>query len=212
MIIAVDGPAGSGKGTLAQRLAAHYGLRHLDTGKCYRAVAAAMRSGGAQEVDVAAAVEAARAVDFADLADPALEAADIGEGASRIAVLPELRAVLVERQRAFARAAAREGPGVVLDGRDIGTVVCPDADIKLFVTASLAARARRRSLQLYGAEDGPRYEEVLRTLQLRDARDRDRAASPLRPAPDARLLDTTDLTPEASFLAAAALVDAIRAN
>ena len=207
MIVAVDGPAASGKGTLAKRLAAHYGLAHLDTGRIYRAVAAAMQSAGAALEDETAAIHAAHALDFAVLGDPALGSAEAGEGASRIAVMPALRAVLVARQRAFAHAAG--GQGAVLDGRDIGTVVLPDADVKLFVTAAVDERARRRAMEIYGEADGPRYQALLAQLKQRDARDESRSASPLKPAADAHILDTTAMSADAAFLAATRLVDKV---
>ncbi|WP_108658575.1 (d)CMP kinase [Acuticoccus kandeliae] len=207
MIIAVDGPAASGKGTLAKRLAAHYGLFHLDTGRTYRAVAAAMCDAGHSLDDSAAAVETARTLDFSGLDAPRLASSAAGEGASRIAVMPALRAALVERQRAFARAASADGHGAVLDGRDIGTVVFPDATVKLFITASPAERARRRALELFGEEAGPNFEAILTDLRRRDERDEGRAASPLRPASDAYILDTTQMSADAAFFEATRLVD-----
>jgi len=209
MIIAVDGPAASGKGTLAKRLAAHYGLSYLDTGRTYRAVAAAMQTTGASFDDAAAAVRLAREVDFADLDDPRLGAPEVGEGASRIAVMPDLREVLVARQRAFAREAEASGPGAVLDGRDIGTVVCPGATVKLFVTASVEERARRRALEAYGEAEGPRYEMLIESLRMRDARDRDRVAGPMHPAGNAHILDTTAMDAETAFRTACAIVDSV---
>ncbi|MCF3931851.1 (d)CMP kinase [Acuticoccus sp. M5D2P5] len=207
MIIAVDGPAASGKGTLAKRLAAHYGLFHLDTGRTYRAVAAAMTAAGFSLDDEAAAVKTAHGLDFTRLDSPDLGSPEIGEGASRIAVIPDLRAALVARQRAFAKDAAAQGHGAVLDGRDIGTVVFPDATVKLFITASPAERARRRSLEVYGEADGPRYEALLANLRQRDERDSSRAASPLKPAADAYILDTTQMSADAAFFEATRLVD-----
>lgn len=210
MIIAVDGPAASGKGTLAKRLAAHYGLRYLDTGRTYRAVAAAMQMGGASFDDAGAAVRAAHAIDFSSLDDPRLATPEVGEGASRIAVMPDLRAVLVARQQDFAREAEDTGPGAVLDGRDIGTVVCPSATVKLFVTASAQERARRRALEAYGEARGPRYEKLLAGLEKRDARDSGRTAGPMHPAADAHVLDTTSMDQDAAFRAACRLVDEAR--
>ncbi len=207
MIIAVDGPAASGKGTLARRLAAHYGLAYLDTGRTYRAVAAALMAAGRALDDAGAAVEAAEAVDFDRLDAAGLGAPEVGEGASRVAVIPTLRDVLVRRQRDFADAAVQDGRGAVLDGRDIGTVVLPRADVKLFITASVEERARRRALEVFGAADGPRYRALLDGLRVRDARDEGRAVSPLRPAPDAHVLDTTWMDADAAFTAAARLVD-----
>jgi cytidylate kinase len=210
VIIAVDGPAASGKGTLARRLAAHYGLAYLDTGRTYRAVAAAMMAAGRPLDDVDAAVAAAEAVDFAALDEPGLASPEVGEGASRVAVIAPLREVLVRRQREFADRAARAGHGAVLDGRDIGTVVLPDAPVKLFVTASVEERARRRALEVYGRANGAGYRTLLDGLRVRDARDEGRAVSPLRPAPDAHVLDTTAMDAEAAFAAAARLVDEAR--
>jgi CMP/dCMP kinase len=198
LVIAIDGPAASGKGTLARRLADHFGLRHLDTGLTYRAVAERLLSQGADLADTAGAVAAAMQLDFADLDAARLARHEVGEAASRLAVMPVLRRVLVEKQREFARV----GPGAVLDGRDIGTVVLPDAPAKLFITASPEARARRRALEI--AADGGHIEEsvVLEDLKRRDARDATRTDSPMRPAEDAFLLDTTDLDIEAAFQAA----------
>jgi cytidylate kinase len=207
VIIAVDGPAASGKGTLARRIARHYGLSYLDTGRTYRAVAAAMRTAGDAWDDEAAAVRTAWHIDFSRLDDPALSAPEAGEGASRIAVLPQLREVLVARQRVFAHHAEEQGGGAVLDGRDIGTVVCPEARVKLFITASVEERARRRALELFGEAEGDAYDTVLATLQRRDARDSGRAASPMRPAADAHVIDTTRMDPDAAFSAARRLVD-----
>ncbi|MEO1102773.1 MAG: (d)CMP kinase [Pseudomonadota bacterium] len=204
MIIAVDGPAASGKGTLSRRLAAHYGFAHLDTGRTYRAVARQMRDAGENFGDAAAAMRAAQALDFAMLDDPRLVAPEIGEAASSIAVMPQLREVLVARQRAFAREAAR---GAVLDGRDIGTVVFPDAPVKLFVTASVEERARRRALEVFGVADGEAYDELLISLRERDARDASREASPLRPAKDAHLIDTTTMSIDDAFRTATGLVE-----
>jgi len=210
MIIAVDGPAASGKGTLAKRLAAHFSLAYLDTGLTYRAVAAAMHMMGVSFDDVEAAVGAANAMDLSALDDPRLATPEVGEGASRIAVMPDLRAVLVNRQQGFARDAVAKGRGAVLDGRDIGTVVCPCATVKIFVTASTEERARRRALEAYGEETGPRFAQILDGLKKRDARDSGRAASPMHPAADAHVLDTTALEPDAAFHAARRLVEAAR--
>ena len=207
MIVAVDGPAASGKGTLAKRLAAHYGLAYLDTGRTYRAVALALLREGAGFEDADAAVTAARSLDFATLSDPKLSDPEVGDGASRIAVMGELREVLVARQRAFATEACADGSGAVLDGRDIATAVCPDAAVKLYVTASVEERARRRTLELYGEADGIRYEALASALRLRDERDATRAASPLKRADDAVLIDTTELSAEEAFRTAIGVVD-----
>jgi cytidylate kinase len=198
LVIAIDGPAASGKGTLARRLAAHFGLRHLDTGLTYRAVADAMLREGLDLDDEEAALAAALRLDFALLDRHRLSRHDVGEAASRVAVMPRLRRALVEKQRAF----ACPPPGAVLDGRDIGTVVLPDAPAKLYVTASPETRARRRALEMAARGDDIDEAEVLADIRRRDARDTARGDSPLKPAPDARLLDTTDLDIEAAFRAA----------
>mgnify|MGYP000960350021 CR=1 FL=1 len=202
MIIAIDGPAAAGKGTLARRLAAHLGLRYLDTGSIYRAVAAKLLGEGGRPDDAVAAVTAARALQAADLERADLRTEAVGRAASQVAALPEVREALLLFQRDF----ARQPPGAVLDGRDIGTVVCPDADVKLFVTAGLEERARRRHQELIVRGERPIYARVLADLQDRDARDAERAAAPLRPAEDAHLLDTTALDADAAFSAALALV------
>ncbi|MEM9224509.1 MAG: (d)CMP kinase [Pseudomonadota bacterium] len=207
MIIAVDGPAASGKGTLAKGIARRYGLRHLDTGRTYRAVALALREGGFDYADAKAAIRLAGEIDFDAIDEDAINSAEIGDGASKVAVLPDVRAVLVARQRAFATEAQA---GAVLDGRDIGTVVCPDAHLKFYVVATPEERARRRALELYGSAEGEPYEALLAMLRERDARDTNRATSPLRPAADAHILDTTKLTIEEAFAAATALVENAR--
>ena len=198
LMIAIDGPAAGGKGTLARLLARHFGLRHLDTGLTYRAVADMLLSEGADLDDEDAALAAAGRLDFSKLDRDRLSTHGIGEAASRIAIMPRLRQVLVEKQRAFAAAP----PGAVLDGRDIGTVVLPDAPAKLYVTASPEARARRRALELAGRGADISETEVLADLKRRDSRDMARDSSPLRRAADACLLDTTDLDIEAAFRAA----------
>lgn len=202
--IAIDGPAASGKGTLARRLAAHYGFRHLDTGLTYRAVAKAMLDAGMPLDDEAAAVDAARAFDIGNMQRDVLAAHEIGEAASRIAVMPGVRRVLVERQREF----AARPPGTVLDGRDIGTVVCPDAPVKLFVIASPEVRARRRYHEILGNGGEAEEQAILADIVKRDERDMSRADSPLKPARDAHLLDTSEMTIEAAFRAARRFVDA----
>ena len=203
LVIAIDGPAASGKGSLARRLAAHYGLRHLDTGLTYRAVAAALVENESELTDEVAAQAAAAALDLSALDRERLSAHGIGEAASKIAVLPALRRQLVEKQRAFAAAP----PGAVLDGRDIGTVVCPDAAAKLFVTASPGVRARRRTAEMRQRGSDVDEAAVLADLRRRDERDASRADSPLKPATDAHLLDTSEMTIEAAFRAAVDFVD-----
>ena len=206
MIIAVDGPVAAGKGTLARRLAEHYGLAYLDTGALYRAVGLALLDGGQSPDDLEAAVAAARTLDAESLQDPRLREERVGEAASRVAALRPVREELLVFQRAF----ARRPPGAVLDGRDIGTVVCPDADVKLFVTAPPEARARRRHAELLARGEHMSFAEVLADLERRDERDRDRAVSPLRPAADASLLETTNLDIEAAFRGARAIVEGKR--
>jgi cytidylate kinase len=195
MIVAIDGPAASGKGTLAKRIAAHFGLHHLDTGLLYRAVARdVQRQGGALD-DAVAAAGAARALDPASLEDAGLRNPGAGEAASIVARIPEVRAALQEFQRFF----AHRPPGAVLDGRDIGTAVCPEADVKIYVTATPEVRARRRHLEMQGRGEPTTYEAVLAEIRRRDERDAGREASPMRPAADAFLLDTSNLDIEAAF-------------
>ena len=191
--IAIDGPAASGKGTLSRRLADHLELAHLDTGLSYRAVAHALLEAGAPLDDETRALEAAEGLDLAAMDRAVLSAHRIGEAASRVAVMPRVRAALVEAQRGFAALPPPGTRGAVLDGRDIGTVVCPDAALKLYVTASPAERARRRWNEMRERDDTAELEEVLADIRRRDARDMGREDSPLRPAPDAVLLDTTAL-------------------
>jgi cytidylate kinase len=202
LLVAIDGPAASGKGTLARRLAGHFGLRHLDTGLTYRAVADRLLSEGGDLDDEEAAVAAARSLDLSELDRARLAQHAIGEAASRIAVMPRLREVMREKQRDFAAAP----PGAVLDGRDIGTIVLPDAVAKLYVTASPEVRARRRTLEMNANGGHIKEAEVLEDLRQRDERDMARDDSPLRPAPDAYLLDTTDKDIEAAFQAAVGYV------
>ena len=202
-VIAIDGPAASGKGTVAKKLAEHLGVPYLDTGLLYRAVARDVEARGSQLEDVAVAVIAAQSIDAQTLCDPALRGPLAGDKASIIAKIPAVRAALLEYQRNFARSGAH---GAVLDGRDIGTVVCPDAHIKIFVTASDEARAQRRYLEHQGRGENIAYEVVLEDLRRRDARDRDRSVAPLEAASDALHLDTTTLDADAAFAAVLALV------
>lgn len=205
VIIAIDGPAASGKGTLARRLAAHFRLPHLDTGLLYRAVGARCLAEGVL-ADEAASVRAAHALDVAALDPDALRTAALGEAASVVAARPQVRAALLELQRRFA---AQPG-GAVLDGRDIGTVICPDADAKLFVTAKPEVRAERRFLELRGRGEDIAYDAVLEDIRRRDERDSGRAAAPLTMADDAVLLDTSTLDIPGAFAAALAAVEARR--
>lgn len=204
MLIAIDGPAASGKGTLGRRIAAHYGLAYLDTGRLYRAVARDVLATGASLFDAKAALAAAKALNPATLDDPTLMDGKLGEAASIVASRADVRGALLAYQRAF----AGKAPGAVLDGRDIGTVICPDADVKLFVTASAEVRAERRYRELRLAGHDMTEAEVLADIARRDRRDKSRAAAPLRRARDAYLLDTTNLAIDAAFKAAIALIDA----
>jgi cytidylate kinase len=208
MIIAIDGPAASGKGTLGKRLAAHYGLRHLDTGLIYRAVAKAVTDAGRSPSDIAAAINAAKTLDPSSFDEVTLKTHSIGEAASVVSAIPEVRAALFAFQRDF----AAKPPGAVLDGRDIGTVICPNADVKIFVTAMPEVRARRRSAE-YQAQ-GRNIDEaaVLADIHKRDQRDQNRATAPLKQAPDAHLLDTTQLDIDAAIRAAIDIVEATRAG
>ena len=208
MIIAIDGPAASGKGTLGKRLAARYGLRHLDTGLIYRAVAKALLDAGHPLDDRERAVGAAGALDSSKFDEIRLKAHAIGEAASRVSAIPEVRKALLAFQRDF----GRTPPGAVLDGRDIGTVIFPDADVKIFVTANPEVRAHRRTMELREAGGTADEAEILADILRRDERDTKRAAAPLKPAPDAHLLDTTHLDIDAAFRAAVDIVEAVRAG
>jgi CMP/dCMP kinase len=203
LLVAIDGPAASGKGTLARRLAARYKLPHLDTGLTYRAVGKAMLDAGLSLDNPDAAVEAAANISLASLDPNILAAHAIGEAASKVAVIPAVRRILVEKQRAF----AGQPGGAVLDGRDIGTVVCPDAKVKLYVTASAEVRAKRRFDEELMRDGDADYEQILEDVERRDARDMGRTDSPLRPADDAHLLDTSKMSIEAAFSAAVAIID-----
>ena len=203
MIIAIDGPAASGKGTLGKRLAARYGLHYLDTGLLYRAVAKAVMDAGDPLDDRARAAAAAKALDPARFDEAALKSPAVGEGASVVSAFPEVRAAIFDYQRAF----AAQAPGAVLDGRDIGTVICPDADVKIFVTATPEVRARRRFAELQAAGTPVSEADVLADILRRDERDISRTVAPLMRADDAYLLDTTHLDIEAAFKAALALVE-----
>ena len=205
MIIAVDGPTASGKGTIAKALAAHYGLPHLDTGLLYRAVGRQVSLNGANPDSPDDAL-AACGVDDALLADPELRSEASGGLASRVSIHPGVRQALYERQRAFATQAG----GAVLDGRDIGTIIAPEAEVKLFVIASVAARAQRRFAEMVAQGRNDTLAEIAADLDARDRRDRERKAAPLRAAADAATLDTSALTREEAIAAAIAIVDAAR--
>ncbi len=206
LVIAIDGPAASGKGTLAKKVALHYALPCLDTGLLYRAVARDVIASGGELSDPIAAVAAAQALNAATLDDGRLRGPAAGDAASIVARIPEVRAALLKYQRAF----ARQPNGAVLDGRDIGTVVCPDADIKIFVTASAEERARRRHLEYQARGEATTYEDVLSDIRRRDARDSSRDISPMEPARDAVHLDTTALDADAAFQATLEAIEARR--
>lgn len=202
MIIAVDGPAASGKGTVSRMIADAYGLGYLDTGRLYRAVARDVEATGGSLENETYAIEAARRLDPTTLDDASLRLTGVGNAASIVAGHPGVRAVLLDLQRTFAARPA----GAVLDGRDIGTVVCPDADVKLFITATAEVRAERRYLELIRRGEEVTREGILETIRVRDQRDRDRVNAPMRPADDAMLLDTTDLDINQAFSAAVELI------
>lgn len=196
-VVAIDGPAAAGKGTVSKAVAAHFGFAHLDTGLLYRAI-------GAKVIGGADAIAAAQSLQPDDLDPSTLRTAEVAQAASKVAAIPDVRRALVDFQRSFA---ARAG-GAVLDGRDIGTVICPDADVKLFVTASAVCRAERRFLELQAKDPQLTRESVLADVEARDKRDRDRAASPLVPADDATIIDTTDLSIADAVAQAVALIAA----
>jgi CMP/dCMP kinase len=208
MIIAIDGPAASGKGTLGKRLAHHYGYRHLDTGVIYRAVAKAMLDHGFDLADEARAVAAAMGLDPEDFGNPELKTQRIGEAASVVSAIPAVREVLVNFQRQF----AADPPGAVLDGRDIGTVICPHADVKIFVVADPQVRAQRRTLEARARGEAADEAAVMADILKRDERDRNRMAAPLKAAADAHILDNSSLDIEASVRAAIAIVEAALAR
>jgi CMP/dCMP kinase len=208
MIIAIDGPAASGKGTLAKRLARHYGLRHLDTGVIYRAVAKVMLDAGAELTDEARAAAVAMALDPETFGDPALRSHAVGSAASVVSALPMVRQALVDFQRQFAAVP----PGAVLDGRDIGTVICPDADVKIFVVADPKIRARRRTLEAEGRGEAADEAVILADILARDERDQNRATAPLKAAEDAYLLDNSHLDIEGGVRAAIDIIEAVRAG
>ncbi len=206
MIVAVDGPSASGKGTLARRLAAALDFAHLDTGLLYRAVGAAVLAAGGDPAEPAVAA-AARNLDLAALDPAPLRREAVGHAASMVAAIPEVRAALLDHQRRFATAPPAAKAGAVLDGRDIGTVVCPQAEVKIFVTATAEERARRRHKELLERGEASIYARVLAEMRERDRRDSERAAAPLQPAADAEVVDTTALDAEEAFRAALEIVE-----
>ena len=203
MIIAVDGPLASGKGTIAKALARHFGLPHLDTGSLYRATAVAVLDAGIDPADETAAAAAARALNVTAIDEARIRTAEAGAMASRVAALPAVRAALYELQRDF----AEQPGGAILDGRDIGTVICPDARVKLYVTANAETRADRRWRELTAKGDPISYQTVLAQTRERDSRDTERADAPMRPADDATLLDTSSLSIDAAIAAAVHIVE-----
>lgn len=207
MIIAIDGPAASGKGTLAKCIAAHYGFSHLDSGLLYRGVGKAVMVEG-RLGDTAAAIAAARVYDPSRFSENELKADEVAKAASIVAAIPEVRAALVALQRDF----AGRKPGAVIDGRDIGTVIAPEAEVKIYVVATAQERARRRILELRGRGEAVDEAAVLADIQARDERDMNRAVAPLKPAPDAVLLDTTNLGIDPAVRAAIDIVEAVRAG
>ncbi|HEU0071234.1 MAG TPA: (d)CMP kinase [Alphaproteobacteria bacterium] len=209
-VIAIDGPAASGKGTLSERLAAHFGYAHLETGRLYRAVAAKLLAAGLTAPTEAEAAEAAQHLGDADLNSPHLYAEATGLMASKVSALGPVRAALLQFQRDFAARPPGNKSGAVIDGRDIGTVICPDAPHKLFVTASPEIRAQRRFAQLQKRGSAAIYAAVLRDIQDRDAMDTQRTNAPLRQAPDAHLLDTSDMTADQVFAAALSIISSSR--
>jgi cytidylate kinase len=209
VVIAIDGTSACGKGTLARRLALHYGFAHLDSGALYRLVALGVIDAGGDVLKLEDAVRSARALDPVGITDPRLRSVAVGEAASRVAARPEVRAAILQFQRDFARNPPGGAPGAVIDGRDIGTIICPDAAAKLFIDARPEVRAQRRWLELQGQNTNPMPDvaTVERDLLARDERDRSRKAAPLRQARDATLLDTSDLDIEAAFAKALELVN-----
>lgn len=209
LIIALDGPAASGKGTLARAIARHYGLAYLDTGSLYRGVAYLLLRAGEDPSDAAAAEAAARRFSLEAIEGADIRTREVGAAASVVAAQPAVRQALLDFQRDFARRPPKGAKGAVLDGRDIGTVVCPDAAVKFFVVASPEVRAHRRFLELEPGRPDLSETEVLADLKERDARDAARADAPMVRAEDAELLDTTHLTIEAAFAAARRVIDGV---
>lgn len=209
-VIAIDGTFASGKGTLGKKLASHYGLDYLDTGKLYRAVAHSVMQTGGDVENASDGANAAQGLDVNLLADPILKSGPVGAAASKVAVHTDVRQALLKFQRDFAKNSTKGG--AVLDGRDIGTVICPDADVKLYVDAQQEERAKRRHSELRGYGEDISLETVLAQLKERDARDSGREIAPLKPAEDAHLIDTTGLSIEEVFRRAVAIIDAVRAR
>jgi CMP/dCMP kinase len=205
-IVAIDGPAASGKGTLARRIAEKFNLAHLDTGKIYRATGLAVLAAGGDPADPVTAEKAAQSLDFATLDDARLRREDVGRAASVVAAIPGVRAALLEAQRRFAHHPPPPAKGAVLDGRDIGTVVCPDADVKIFLVASAESRAFRRAKELRPDDAAAIYDDVLQDMRERDARDSERRVAPLAAAPDATTIDTTSLDADQVFEQASDLI------
>lgn len=205
MIVAIDGTTASGKGTLSKKVAERYGLKRLDTGALYRAVALALLDAGVDPADAARATAAAEALDLEAIDEDRIRSGPVGTAASIVSAIPAVRDALLEAQRRFAAAPQ----GAVLDGRDIGTVVCPHADVKLFVTADLPVRAERRWRELQGRGEQLTLAQVEADIAARDKRDAERPISPLKPALDAHLLDTTSLSIEAAAAAACRIIDAV---
>lgn len=212
MIIAIDGPAASGKGTLARKLAEHFGFAYLDTGKLYRAVGMKVLRLGGDPEDEEAAADAARSLDPVELEDDALLRDDAADAASKVAALDDVRAALKDFQRNFAANPPEGKAGAVLDGRDIGTVICPDADVKLYVTADVEVRADRRHKELLDRGDTSIYARVLAELKERDARDMNRKTAPMRPADDATVIDTSGMNADEAFQAALDVVGPVVAE
>ena len=207
MIIAVDGPVAAGKGTLARRLAQYFGFAYLDSGSLYRAVGRKLLKAGLDPADPACAADAAASLTPDDLADPALRDEATGAAASMVGAIPAVRAALLDYQRKFAHSPPGGESGAVLDGRDIGTVVCPDATVKLYVTASPEVRAGRRFREIQANGGQESYAQVLADLRERDLRDSSRAVAPLKSAADAHLLDTSDLAIDDAFAQAKAIIE-----
>ena len=206
MIIAIDGPAASGKGTIGRRLAQYFGYQYLDTGLLYRAVGSTLKNRGLPSDDEKAAVEIAGSLNVEEVMSQAAELAQYGDQAAEVAAIPSVRAVLLSVQRTF----AVRKPGAVLDGRDIGTVICPHAEVKIFVTATPEVRARRRVMEFQARGEAVDEADVLGDILRRDQRDSSRAVAPLKPAPDAHLLDTTALDADGAFQAAVRLIEGLR--